>query len=110
MGVGEPLGTGVVELGEGAVFQVSLGGVGRVEPCVAQADEFACGVGDGADDGGVGFGGLGAGRLGEREGLETWWRNCSEGPVFERGAVAEETTDCVRHRDADPKSSRRRVR
>lgn len=58
--VGQPLWTGVVELGEGAGLEVVVRGVGRVEPGVAEADEFAGGV-DGAHDGGVGLAGLGAG-------------------------------------------------
>jgi hypothetical protein len=58
VGVGEPLGAGVVELGEGSGLEVFGGGSGWVEPGVAEADEFAGGVSDGADDGGVGFGGL----------------------------------------------------
>ena len=55
-------GAEVVELGEGAVFEVGFGGVGRVEPGVAKADEFSGGVGDGFDAGVFGFGGFGAGR------------------------------------------------
>ena len=70
VGVREPGGTLVVEVGEGALFQIFGGDVGRVEPGVAEADEFAGGFGDGADDGGVGFGGFGAGRVGEGEGHE----------------------------------------
>jgi len=74
VGVGEPLhfsfSASVVELGEGAVFEVGFGGVGRVEPVVAEADEFAGCVGDGADDGGVGLRGFGAGWVGEGEGVE----------------------------------------
>ena len=74
VGIGQPFhfafGAGVVELGEGAVFEIGFGGVGRVEPGVAEADEFADGVGDGADDGGIGFGGFGAGWVGEGELLE----------------------------------------
>ena len=60
MGVSEPLGEGVVELGEGAVFQVRFGQglaccVLWVEPVVAEANQFAGGVGNGVDDGGSRF-------------------------------------------------------
>ena len=65
MGVVEPGGTLVVELGEGAGFQVFGGDIGRVEPGVAEPDEGAGGFGDGADDEGVGLGGFGAGWVGE---------------------------------------------
>ena len=41
VGVGEPGGASVVEVGEGALFEFVGGGVGRVEPVVAQADELA---------------------------------------------------------------------
>ncbi len=69
MGVFEPGafagGAQVVKLGEGTVFQVFGGGSGRIEPGVAQTNELAGGLGDGADDGGVGFGRFGAGGVGE---------------------------------------------
>ena len=58
VGVGEPGGTLVVEVGEGAFFQVGCGDVGWVEPRVTETDEFAGGFGDGADGGGFGFGGF----------------------------------------------------
>lgn len=60
-------GAEVVELGEGAGFQVVFGdgrfaGRGlRVEPVVAEADEFAGGVGDGFDARVFGFGRLRSG-------------------------------------------------
>jgi hypothetical protein len=62
-------GTEVVELGEGAVFQISFGnwrlaGCGlRVKPVVAEADEFAGGVGDGFDARVLSFRGFGSRRL-----------------------------------------------
>ena len=73
--VGEPGGTLVIEVGEGALLQVGFGerialSVFGVEPAIAKADEFSRGVGDSADDGGVGFGGFGAGWVGEGEGVE----------------------------------------
>ena len=49
VGVGEPLGTLVVEVGQGAFGKVARVDVWRVEPGVAEADEFAGGVGDGFD-------------------------------------------------------------
>ena len=67
VGVGEPGGTLIIEVGEGAVFQLGGIDVGRVEPDVAQADEFAGGVGDSLDESIVGFSGLVAG--GPREGV-----------------------------------------
>jgi hypothetical protein len=65
VGVGEPFGTGVVEVREGALLEFFLWSVGRIEPGVAERDEGAGGVGDGLDDGGFGFGGLSAGRPGK---------------------------------------------
>ncbi len=47
MGGGQPGGAGVVEVGQGALFQVGLGGVGRVEPGFAQVVQGVGGVGDG---------------------------------------------------------------
>ena len=44
VGVGEPGGSLVIEVGEGAVFEVFGGDIGRVEPGVAEADEGAGGV------------------------------------------------------------------
>ncbi len=71
VGVGQPLGAVVVELGEGAVLEVGLGDAGRVQPGVAQADEFAGGFGDGFYAWVFGFGGFFVGRPGEREGVES---------------------------------------
>ena len=49
MGVGEPFGALVVEVGESALGQPGRIDVGRVEPVVAEADELTGGVGDGFD-------------------------------------------------------------
>jgi hypothetical protein len=62
MGVGEPFGALIVEVGEGALLEDGLGGVRRVEPDVTKANEFAGGVGDGFDAWVFGLGGLGAWR------------------------------------------------
>ena len=78
MGVGEPVGARVVEVGEGAFLEFFLRGVGRVEPGVAEGDERAGGVGDGFDAGVVGFGGLGTRRPREGEGKKTGFGGESE--------------------------------
>ena len=94
MGVREPLGAGVVEGGQGALLEllcrvfVAGGGAfgvagnrflqplhpfGRVEPAVAEGDQAAGGLGDGAGAGVVGVGGrgdVGGEAVGEGEGLE----------------------------------------
>jgi len=44
--VGEPFGALVEEVGAGALFKVFGGDAGRVEPGVAEANEFAGGVGE----------------------------------------------------------------
>ena len=94
MGVGEPLGAGVVESGQGALLDlpcrrfVAGGGAswvagnrflhpfhpfGRVEPAVAEGDQAAGGLGDG-DGAGVfgvcGGGDVGGEAVGEGEGFE----------------------------------------
>jgi hypothetical protein len=61
VGVVEPGGALVVEVGEGALFEVFFWRVGRVEPSVAETDEGAGGFGDGVDAGVLFFGGFGAG-------------------------------------------------
>lgn len=80
--VGEPGGALVVEVGEGALLELGLRGVGRVEPVVAELDEVAGGGGDGLDEGRVGFGGFRAGWPGEWEGVEgrVW---CVTGTILE---------------------------
>src|ERR1035441_7697543 len=70
VGVREPGGALVVEVGQGAFLEVFRGGGGRVEPGVAEADERAGGVCDGFDEGRFGFGGFSAGWPGEGEGVE----------------------------------------
>ena len=47
MRVGEPFRALVVKVGERALLQDGLGGIGRIEPRIAQTDEVAGGVGDG---------------------------------------------------------------
>jgi hypothetical protein len=49
VGLFEPRGAIVVEVGEGAIFQLGGVDIGRVEPGVAQADEFADGITNGLD-------------------------------------------------------------
>src|SRR6185437_17134988 len=49
VGVGEPGGAFIVEVGEGALFEVGFWSVRRVQPGVASRDEFAGGGGDGLD-------------------------------------------------------------
>ena len=52
----------VIEVGEGAVLQFLGIDLGRIEPGIAEAEEFAGGVGDGLDAGIVFFGRLGSRR------------------------------------------------
>jgi hypothetical protein len=49
MCIGQPGGKLVVEIGEGAVLNLGWVDAWRVEPCVAKANEFTGGVGDGFD-------------------------------------------------------------
>jgi hypothetical protein len=58
----------VVEVGEGAVLQLLGLDLRWVEPGIAEADEFAGGVGDGFDAVILLFGGLGSRRPGEGKG------------------------------------------
>ena len=81
--VGQPFRTRVVEPGESAGFEVVFGSPGRVKPVVAEADELAGGVGDGADDGGIGFGRFRARWV--REG------KCIEAGCFVIGNIARNT-------------------
>ena len=70
VGVGEPGGSQIIEVGEGAFGKFVRIDVGRIEPGVAEADEFAGGVGDGFDARVGFFAWLGPGRPGEWEGIE----------------------------------------
>lgn len=72
MGVFEPGGALVVELGEGAVFEVGFGDAGRVEPVVRRrtssraASAMALTMGDSASEGSV-PGGQGKGKVSKVE-------------------------------------------
>ena len=70
MCIGQPGGKLVVEIGEGAVLNLGWVDAWRVEPCVANANEFTGGVGYVFDTRVVGFGGLVARGLGKRKGLK----------------------------------------
>ena len=85
VGVLEPGGIFVVEVGEGALFQFGGRGIGRIEPSVAFPDEVAGGGGDGFDSRVV-FGFF-ARRPGEGEGFEGAFWGIAKAASFSRSCV-----------------------
>src|SRR5271154_6866869 len=78
MRVRQPFGALVVEVGQSALTQFFIGSVGRVQPCVAETDEFAGGVGDGFNARGLVLGGFGSGWPRKRKSFKSGRRSIPE--------------------------------